>query len=237
MSEGPQPGPAKVPGQTPERVSFFTDAVFAIAMTLLVIDIPRPEGADFGTGDGVSKSEAFSRLAHFLGQQYQDFYAYFLAFLILWIIWREHHRLFDQYSRVSPRMMAWHFPLLLFSAFLPYASSTYGHYGDNPMAALLFGGVVAVMFVSRTVIQAYALRGDVLFPWVDRARYRDSVTVSWIVVGYWLLTLSLVWLTPWVGIPWAFTSQAGSLGRRIVRQRRRPEAAVSGGAGADDGSV
>ena len=61
--------PATLPGRTAERISVFTDAVFAIAMTLLVIEIPRPEGADFDTGDGVSKSEAVHRLAHFLGQQ------------------------------------------------------------------------------------------------------------------------------------------------------------------------
>ena len=93
------------------------------------------------------------------------------------------------------------------------------------------------MFVCRTAIQAFALRGDVLLPWVDRTRYRDSVTVSWIVVGYWVLSLSLVWLAPWVGIPWAFTSQAGSLGRRIVHRWRQAEPSPAGGDGAGGGSA
>ena len=108
--------PATPPGRTAERISVFTDAVFAIAMTLLVIAIPRPKGADFDVGDGVSKSEAVHRLAHFLGQQAGAFYAYFLAFYLIWIVWRQHHTLFDQVRRVSAGMVALHFPLLLLAS-------------------------------------------------------------------------------------------------------------------------
>jgi uncharacterized membrane protein len=216
----------KPPGQTPERISFFTDAIFAIAMTLLVIEIARPEGARFAVGHGVSKAQAFDHLADFLGSQVDAFYAYFLTFLILWIVWRQHHRLFDQFSRVTPRMVGWHFPLLLFAAFLPYASSTYGHYADNPMAALLYGVVVAVVLFSRTAIQAEALRGGVLIEGADRDDYRAELTVSWITTGYWVLTLALVWWTPWAGIPWLFSSAVASLVRAVLRRRRLPAASA-----------
>jgi uncharacterized membrane protein len=211
----------KPPGQTPERISFFTDAIFAIAMTLLVIDIPRPEGMYFSVGGSVSKAEAFDRLAHFLGSQWDSFYAYFLTFLIVWIVWRQHHRMFDQFSRTTPRMVGWHFPLLLFAAFLPYASTTYGHYADNPMAALLYGVVVAAVLLSRTAIQAEGLRSGVLIEGADRDEYRAEVIVSWITTGYWVLTLALVWWTPWAGIPWFFSSAVASLVRSVVRRRRR----------------
>lgn len=218
----------KPPGQTPERISFFTDAIFAIAMTLLVIEIPRPEGTFFSVGDGPghTKAEAFDHLAHFLGGQWDAFYAYFLTFLILWIVWRQHHRMFDQFSRVTPRMVGWHFPLLLFAAFLPYASSTYGHYADNPMAALLYGVVVAAVLLSRTAIQAEGLRGGVLIEGADREDYRAELTVSWITSGYWVLTLALVWWTPWAGIPWLFTSLFATLVRSVVRRRRLRSAPV-----------
>jgi uncharacterized membrane protein len=216
----------KLPGQTPERISFFTDAIFAIAMTLLVIEIPRPEAAAFSVGGGRTKTEAFHQLAHFLGGQWDAFYAYFLTFLILWIVWRQHHRMFDQFSRVTPRMVGWHFPLLLFAAFLPYASSTYGHYADNPMAALLYGLVVAVVLFCRTLIQAEGLQDGVLIEGADREEYRAEVTVSWITSGYWVLTLALVWWTPWVGIAWLLTSAFATLVRSVVRRRRLRSAPV-----------
>ncbi len=207
------------PGQTAERVGFFTDAVFAIAMTLLVIEIPRPEAEDFEPGDGVTKAQAFDQLWRFLAAQHGAFYAYILAFYLIWIIWRQHHKLFDQVSHVSASMIGLHFPLLLLAAFLPYMATVMGHYPDNPLAALLFGSVVGVLLACRSAIQTGAGRGDVLLPDIDKHQYQANLIVSWVVTGYWALTLMFVWWTPWVQIPWFLTGLAGSIAARIVKRR------------------
>jgi uncharacterized membrane protein len=207
-----------IAGHTVERFGFFTDAVFAIAMTLLVIEIPRPQGSTFHVGRGVSKTEAFERLWHFLVVQHNSFYAYLLAFSMLWIVWRQHHVLLDRVSAMSSAMVGWHFPLLLLAAFLPYATTVMGHFHDNPMAALLLWFAVWGLLFSRTVIEAMAFRDGVLLPGVDKERYRDTLIVSCGVVGYWTLTLALVWWTPWVEIFWSLTVFAGSVGR-IARRR------------------
>ena len=207
------------PGHTAERIGFFTDAVFAIAMTLLVIEIPRPEEADFEAGGGVSKTQAVDRLWRFLVAQHSAFYAYILAFFILWIVWRQHHLLLDQVAEVSVWMIGLHFPLLLLTAFLPYAATVMGHYPANPLAALLFGLVVGALLVCRSAVQSQAGRDDVLLPEVDKRRYQADVTVSWIVTGYWVLTLALVWWTPWVQIPWILTPAVAYLANQVVTRR------------------
>ena len=74
-------------GHTIERFGYFTDAVFAIAMTLLVIELPRPGGNTFHVGAGVPKSQAFDSLWDFLVAQHNAYYAYLLAFSMLWIVW------------------------------------------------------------------------------------------------------------------------------------------------------
>jgi len=217
MPDNPAGGPVAA-GHTAERFGFFTDAVFAIAMTLLVIEIPRPEAAEFETGDGVTKTQAFERLWRFLAAQHNAYYAYLLAFSILWIVWRQHHVLLDQVSRVSTAMIAWHFPLLLLVAFAPYATAIIGHYPDNPLAALLYGLAIGALLASRSAIQTQARRHDVLLPDVDKRQYQAEATVSWIVTGYWALTLVLVWWTPWVEIAWFLTIAVGTAGRIVSRR-------------------
>lgn len=223
MPENPAGGSIR-PGQSPTRVGIFTDAVLAIAMTLLVIEIPRPEEADFKVGPHVSKTQAFDNLWHFLVSQHEAFYAYVLAFLIIWIVWREHHEIIDQVNRVSTSMLAWHFPLLLLAAFLPYASTVMGHYSDNPLAALLFGLVVGALLFCRSEIESRAGQDHVLRPHINLGEYHADTVVSWIVTGYWFLSLVLVWWTPWVQIPWILTSAVGYLASRIVRRSPAPQA-------------
>jgi uncharacterized membrane protein len=214
-------------GHTAERIGYFTDAVFAIAMTLLVIEIPRPDSSDFRVGGATSKSDAFSGLWHFFTSQGAAFFAYVLAFYILWIVWRQHHTLLDQVGQVSTAMIAVHFPLLLLAAFLPYASTVMGHYANNPLADLLFGVVVGALFGCRALAQTRADRDGVLLTHVDRDAYRIETMVAWLVTGYWVLTLALVWWAPWVQIAWALTGLVASrasriLTRRASRARRHP---------------
>jgi hypothetical protein len=103
------------------------------------------------------------------------------------------------------------------AAFLPYATTVMGHYPDNPLAALLLGLVVGVLLVCRSAIQSRASRDHVLQPQVDVRRYQAEARVSWIVTGYWALTVLLVWWTPWVEIAWFLTGVVGSAGRFVGR--------------------
>ena len=139
-----------------------------------------------------------------------------LAFGILWIVWRQHHELFDQFEQITPAMV---FPLLLFAAFLPYSTSVLGSYGDNPMAALLYGTNVFVILLTRSLVQRAALRGGALIPEADEDHFRRAAVVSWAVTGYWLLTLAFFWWAPWSEIPWFFTSLVATLAFRIVNPR------------------
>src|SRR5262245_19393656 len=73
-----------------DRVAFFSDAVFAIAMTLLVVGIGIPHEAKLG--DALSGKDA-------------EIFSFFLSFLVIGYYWLEHHRFFSQLRAVDLRFM------------------------------------------------------------------------------------------------------------------------------------
>lgn len=216
---GPVQVDERIPaGFTPERVGFFTDAVFAIAMTLLVIDIPKPGGDEtkFDASEA-GKAEAARQMLHFLGSEYGALISYLLAFVILWVVWRQHHRLFDRIVRLSPRVIALHLPLLLLIGFMPYLTDLYDEHITNPVGAALFTLGMTGLFGIKTAIQGRSLRDGLLRDDVDPVDYRGDLRVGWTVTGYFALTVLLCWWTPWVMIAW----DLGPVLALVLNRRRR----------------
>lgn len=210
-------------GSTKERLSLFTDAVLAVAMVLLVVDIPRPSGTAFSARAGATRADAAGRLAGFLADRAGSFFAYALALVVLWIVWRQHHTAMDRIRHASPAMIGWHLPLLLAVGFLPYATSAFGAYPDNPAAALLFGLTVGALLTCRSIVLSLAIRDRLLLPTVGEAQHRFTSMVSWIVTAYWLASLLLVWWTPWVAFYWVLTPLVGpALSRLLSLERQSP---------------
>jgi uncharacterized membrane protein len=191
------------PGLTPERVGFFTDAVFAIAMTLLVIDIPKPEeSADEYDATEAGKVDAARHMLQFLGDHYGALISYLLAFVILWVVWRQHHHLFDRIERLSPRLVALHLPLLLLIGFMPYLTDLFDEHITNPVGAAMFTLGMTGLFGIKTAAQSRALKDGLLRDDVDREEFRADVRIGWIVTGFFGATLLLCWWTPWTMIAW-----------------------------------
>lgn len=163
------------PRHDPERVGMFSDAVFAIAITLLVLEIPRPSEDDFAD------------LGGFLADHEGSFLAFALAFLMLWFSWRAHHALFDQLHRVSQPILLLHVPLLLFSAFLPYTmnlwsetTSTHSAPAESVALALaLFAGTEAILMACQGALFTLALAQGLLNENADARRMNTSAWVYW----------------------------------------------------------
>src|SRR5439155_2102750 len=115
------------------RVEAFSDGVFAIAITLLVLDIHVPAPESVGD-DGLGAA-----LAH----AWPSYFAYLVSFLVIGIIWINHHSMFTMVRRVDRPVLFVNLTLLLFVSALPFPTKLLAEYlteggGSSHVAAAVY---------------------------------------------------------------------------------------------------
>ena len=114
-----------------ERLVFFSDAVFAIAITLLVIEIHVPHV------EGEPSDLAFVAA---LAERIPSFVGFLVSFGVIAAFWAGHHRAFCLASRYSSRVLIWNFLLLGAIAFMPFVTAFASAYPGERVPALLYWG-------------------------------------------------------------------------------------------------
>jgi uncharacterized membrane protein len=127
-----------------ERLVFFSDAVFAIAITLLVIEL-HPPHLPMGSPD----SAYWIALAHL----WPSLLGYFISFAVIGLFWMGHHRAFALSGRYSPEVLPWNMGLLLTIGFMPFvtallASNLYA----RPPALLYCGAMLSASLFNLKVV-------------------------------------------------------------------------------------
>jgi len=175
--------------QQVERLTFFSDAVFAIAMTLLVIDIKVPEPA-------VSTDEAWLQA---LANLIPHFVGFVLTFYVVGALWAAHHRTFGRLGHYDPSIVWPNLTLLMMIAFIPFPTALMStHFADRvPQMfyafTLLVAGLCQYRLVKRALRPPYLYR-DVTADDVAIATRRSlgmpSMAVLAIVIAIWWPALS-----------------------------------------------
>lgn len=132
-----------------ERIEMFSDGVFAIAITLLVLEIQPPEDTH--------------RLAHELGELWPSYIAYVVSFLLIGLVWANHHTMFQHIVRADRVLLFLNVLLLLDVAFLPFPTAVMANaFRDGAgerVAVVLYGGTLVVGGLFFNAIWQYARRG------------------------------------------------------------------------------
>ena len=129
-----------------ERLIVLSDGVFAIAMTLLVVELTLPQATSGATADLVAQLRA-------LGPRYLS---YAVSFLVVASYWTSHQRIYRYIVRADSTLVWLNIALLLCIAFQPFPTSVLGAFSTTPAvtfyAATLFGTgvVVLVLWVYAT---------------------------------------------------------------------------------------
>jgi uncharacterized membrane protein len=146
-----------------ERIVFFSDAVIAIAITLLVLDIKLPEAAG-GSVLGLARP---------LLNLWPKFLGYFVSFWVIALYWVAHHRCFRYICKYDRRLIYLNFLFLMFIAFMPFPTGLLFSNPTQAASVMLYAGTAAGMGLSLAGLWIYADHHRFIPADVPRAVARD----------------------------------------------------------------
>ncbi|MFF9266348.1 TMEM175 family protein [Streptomyces rochei] len=130
------------PAGGPERVVALADGVFAIAITLLVLDFSVPSGLD-----SAAYHAELRDLAPNLG-------AYVLSLLVLGVFWRDHRRIFGYVEQVDGQVITLSLLGLGVAALLPFPTKLLAEYGNEPVSVAVYAAAIAALGASHLALLA-----------------------------------------------------------------------------------
>jgi uncharacterized membrane protein len=145
------------------RVLSFTDGVFAIAMTLLAVEIGVPETVEGASDDPAALLGAFADKGPLI-------FAFFLGCYVIGFYWAAHHRFMSWLDAVDRGFVLLTVVYLTFVALLPFPTGVLGEFGENPISVVAFA-------VPWLAIAMWFLAIPLQTVW---ARYRPAATARYL---------------------------------------------------------
>ena len=131
----------------PHRLLALTDGVYAIVMTILVLELSVP----VVIGAAVTKE-----LSHGLLEMWPEFLIYGLSFFVLGVFWLMHHFIFDSVRRYDPALSWINIFFLMCTGLIPFSTALFGAYGAQLITALVYGANMFLGFLGLWALWLYA---------------------------------------------------------------------------------
>jgi uncharacterized membrane protein len=175
-----------------ERLVFFTDAVVAIAMTLLIL--PLLESVTDAAKDGLDT-------AGYLREHDGQLFAFALSFLIIAAFWRSHDRLFVHVERQDPVLLWLNVGWMFTIVWLPVATALVGAMETEPTQLAIYIGTMLATSLLTLALQVWLRRHPHLMD-VDNPAQAEATTSMVVACGLFALALLLALVVPGLGY-WA----------------------------------
>jgi len=192
------------------RVVSFTDGIFAIAITLLVLnfDVPEVPGAPAAQVDDYLET---------LGG---DVLAYLLTFAVVGRLWLVHHRLFATLESFDSRLMVLNLAYLSMIALMPFPAELLGDYGDQHLPVVIYASVLGTAAGLNWVMARHAVRAGLV-----EAQHRET-TASWgsrrfaFIPAVFLLSIPVALVSPLAAELMWTALLLGRIGSGLVDRRK-----------------
>jgi uncharacterized membrane protein len=199
-----------------ERLVFFSDAVVAIAITLLALALPQPHGPTAASSN-FSNSDLFRQM----WAERSGYFAFLISFVVIANHWRLHHRLYRSVARLDGRLITLDLVWLLMIVITPFATkllSGTGGFGARftVYAVIQVATILAFLFMRRHIEGHHLLLAGAPEP---ATRAADLAVLA--VAGSFAISIPVALAT---GSQWAFAIWvAAGFGARAVRRLSAPD--------------
>jgi uncharacterized membrane protein len=175
--------------RSPDRVVALSDGVFAIIITILVLEIAVPDNL------------AEQSLRDALEELRPTLVAWVISFLITGMFWVAHRDLFAR-LRVVNRDLVWlNLLFLLPVSLIPFAASVLGEYPDEPIALHLYGVVMIIATLMRVILYWYVMRRPkLLWPDVSTGNARLGLALTVCPIAIYLLAMAVAGVSPTLSV-------------------------------------
>ena len=192
-----------------ERLTFFSDAVVAIAITLLALELPLPEGA------------GNAELLRSLGDHRSEYISFLISFAVIGGHWRAHHRLFHYVTTLGGGLIQLSFGWLLMQVIMPFATKVIAEDGAFEFR-FVFYSLVQVVALTLFLLMTWQIQRDHLYradtpPELFGAVYRGIAAM----VAAFAISMPVAFFTHWAYACWIVVPVVVNL---LFRFRSRPAA-------------
>jgi uncharacterized membrane protein len=152
---------------------FFSDAVFAIAITFLALELRLP--SHLVPGPPAGSREVWAAL----GSLWPRYLSFAVSFIVIGMYWLGHHRMFRLINRFNDRLVQLNLIFLLFVVVIPFPTTVLGAYGDTQAAIVLYAGNLALTGIMQVVIWRYSTgRRRLVETELSEAQYRHLARIT-----------------------------------------------------------
>jgi TMEM175 potassium channel family protein len=187
VTASPNRPPVRYERQSPslefDRVVFFSDAVFAIAMTLLVVGIGIPNATN-------------RTFEHALDDKIPEILSFFISFVVIGYYWLAHHRFFSQIVAVEQGIIMLNLVYLAAIAFTPFPTALVGKYEQFSITVILYALALGTASLLETAMFARAQRQGLFRQVLPRDVYRYGVIASLIPVVAFVVSIPIAFVDP-----------------------------------------
>src|SRR3954447_23128621 len=168
------------------RLEAFSDGVFAVAITLLVLEINIPGGED---------------LWHQLKDEWPSFASFFVSFWVIGIIWVNHHGVVDHLKRADRPVLYLNLLVLMTVVFIPFSTALMADHlksgADETVAAVVYSGAFLAMAIAFGLLWTYITkRREALGVELSDAEVRRTSITFQIGNPFYAIAVAVAFISP-----------------------------------------